>query len=411
MREIIANPEVRMVLGRAGENGVTAVIFDVVQEWQAEVGTGGTLQLLVQMDYQNTYPAVAELQGNKAVWRVTAVDTARSGDGQAQLSYLLNGKIAKSACYSYTVLPSLEETAGAVPPEQVNPWYTHIGQMAREAHTTAIDAKDSATKSAAAAKADAARAKEAADRAADKAPKTYTDTTFASAIRDTLVGTSVSTSIVSPVTHEVECKVYSENLISFPFREQPASWKGVAFNYENGVITANGTATDNIYLQLLPNKFKMGAGSYTISGCPKIKGCLIQANYDGKWGRYDSGDGASFAVENELVGLLVQINKGTTVNNAVFKPKLQLGTSATPFTPYIKDLAGITVTQNPGNKTFITGAGGRVSGMKSICPGMSIETDAPNVMIAATYNADTKKFIGKKFEELNNAILSMGGNI
>lgn len=411
MREIIAKPGVRMDLGHAGENGVARVVFDVVKEWQAEVGTGGTLQLLVQMDHQDTYPAVVELQGDRAAWLVTAAETARSGDGQAQLSYLLQGKVAKSACYSYTVLPSLEETAGAVPPEQVNPWYTHIEQVANEAHTAAIDAKDSAKKSAAAAKTDADRAKAEADGTADKAPKTYTDATFANAIRETLVGTSVSTDMVSPVEHEVGCKVYSENLVPFPFREKPANYKGVAFQYENGVITANGTATGDIYIGLLPNEFKMGEGNYAISGCPKIKGCLIQARYDGKWGKYDTGDGVSFEVQRELTGLLVQINAGTTVENAVFKPKLQFGMAATPYTPYIKDLAGISVTQNPGEKKFITGDSGTVSGMKSICPSMTVEVSTPNVTMEVTYNVDTKKYIDKKFEALNSAILSLGGNI
>ncbi len=411
MREIVAEPEVRMVLGCAGENGVTAVIFDVVKEWQKEVGADGTLQLLVRMDYRDTYPAVVELQGDKAVWVVTAAETARSGDGQAQLSYLLGGKVAKSACYSYSVLPSLEETVGAVPPEQVKPWYTHIEQVAGAAHTAAIDAKNSAAKSAAAAKADAARAKAEADRTADKAPKTYTDTTFASAIRDTLVGTTVTTDMVSPVEHEMECRVYSENLIPFPFREQPAAFNGVTFTYDSGVITATGTASDNIYLGLLPKQFRMGAGSYAISGCPKIKGCLIQANYDGKWGKYDNGDGVTISVGQELTGLIVQINKGTTLNRAIFKPKLQLGAAVTPFVPYIKDLEGITVTQTPGGKTFTTDAGGKVTGMKSIYPTMSAEVSMPNVVLCMDYITDTKKFIERKLGVLNNAILSMGGNI
>ncbi len=536
MREIIATPEVRMVLGRAGESGVTTVRFDVVQEWQKEVGAGGTLQLLVRMDYQDTYPATVKLQGSSAVWVVTGAETAKSGDGQAQLSYLLNGKVAKSACYSYTVLPSLEETAGAAPPEQVNPWYTHIEQMANEAHTAAIGAKDSAKKSAAAAKADADRAQAAAEQLADKAQKTYVDQTFAPAIRETLVGATVSTDMVSPVEHELGCKVYSENMIPFPFQEQPDNWKGVSFSYDNGVVTANGTAEqniyvnllpshfsanpgmfsisgcpsisgcaisvnhdhdeitrdtgsgasfsvrkkinslllyiksgttlngavfkpklqmgakatpytpyisdlskakvnvcgknlvpfpfrekpenwkgvtfqyengvitangiaeENVYLQLLPTNFRAGAGSYSMSGCPKIEGCLIQARYDGKLGKYDQGDGVSFEVQSELTGLLVQINAGTTVENAVFKPMLCMGTTPAPFEPY-------------QSKVYTPTAGGTVSGAKTVSPSMSVITYTPEVTLEVTYNMDTKKYIDKRLSELNNAILSMGGNI
>ncbi len=132
MREIIANPKERMELGHAGENGVTMVIFDIVKEWQAEIGANGTVQILVQRDYQEAYPAVVELQGDKAVWLVTAAETAHSGDGQVQLSYVVDGKVAKSCCYDYTILPSLEESVGTKPPHPLQNWCAHIEQMLRE---------------------------------------------------------------------------------------------------------------------------------------------------------------------------------------------------------------------------------------------------------------------------------------
>lgn len=536
MRTIIANPSVCIDLGHAGESGVTTVIFDVVEDWRAEVGTGGTLQLLVQMDRQNAYPAAVELQTNKAVWVVTAAETARSGDGQAQLSYLLNGKVAKSACYSYTVLPSLSETAGAEPPEAVSPWYDHIEQMANEAHTAAIDAKGSAAKSAAAAKADADRAQAEADKVADKVGKSYVDQTFAPAIRETLVGTTVTTDMVSPVEHDLLCKAYSENLIPFPFREQPASVSGVSFKYENGTVTANGTASDNIYIGLLQRSFRMGAGLYAITGCPKVRGCIIQAQYDGTWGRYDTGDGVAFDAKKEVTGVIIQIYAGTTLNDAVFRPKLQFGATPTEYTPYIKDLStakvvvcgknlipfpfrekpsvwkdvtftykngivtangtaseniyldilptnyrvgagtytisgcpkisgcliqgrydgklgrfdngdgvtfavqqeltGLILQINAGTvldnavfkpmlslasapslfepydgKVYTPEADGTITGAKSISPHMSVLTYTPDVVVQTTYNADTRKYIDKKFETLNSAILSMGGNV
>lgn len=144
MREIIANPKERMELGHAGENGVTMVIFDIVKEWQAEVGANGTVQILVQMDYQEAYPAVVELQGDKAVWLVTAAETAHSGDGQVQLSYVVDGKVAKSCCYDYTILPSLEESVGTKPPHPLQSWCAHIEEIVGKTHqidqrVTALD--------------------------------------------------------------------------------------------------------------------------------------------------------------------------------------------------------------------------------------------------------------------------------
>ncbi len=54
---------------------------------------------------------------------------------------------------------------------------------------------------------------------------------------------------------------------------------------------------------------------------------------------------------------------------------------------------------------------GTVLHMQSVSPGMSIMTDTPGVLIEAGYIVDTKKYIDKKFEQLNNAILAIGGNI
>ncbi len=411
MREIIANPGVRMELGRAGESGVTSVRFDVVKEWQKEVGAGGTLRLLVQMEHQDTYPAAVTLQGGSAVWVVTAAETARSGDGQAQLSYLLKGKVAKSACYSYTILPSLSETAGAVPPEQVGPWYTHIEQVAQEAHSAAISAKDAAKKSAAAAKAEADRAQAAAQQLADKAQLSYVDQTFAPAIRETLVGATVSTDMVSPVEHQVQCRVCSENLVPFPFREQPGVYQGITFRYENGIVIATGTASAAIYLNLPPASFKMKAGTYSLSGCPKISGCLIQARYDGAWGKYDSGTGATFEVQKELTGVIIQINAGTVLTNAVFKPKLQFGTAITAYTPYVKDVAGIKVTQNPGGKVFVTERNGEITGMKSVSPSMSVEVTHPGVVLEVAYNMDTKQYIDTKVNTTKESATAPAGEI
>lgn len=156
-------------------------------------------------------------------------------------------------------------------------------------------------------------------------------------------GTLVSINDFYSTEHDIVCRVESENLVPFPFREKPANYNGITFSYSEGTITATGTATSNIYINLLPKGINLEPGMYSISGSPKISGCLVQAQYDGKWGKIDKGDGATFEVITGLTGMVVQINKGTTVNKAIFKPKLQRGVVISPFTPYISDLSTIKV--------------------------------------------------------------------
>ena len=71
----------------------------------------------------------------------------------------------------------------------------------------------------------------------------------------------------------------------------------------------------------------------------------------------------------------------------MFKPQLELGSTATAYEPY-------------------TAADGKVSGVKSLYPTTTLMTDTEGAIIEAEYNRD----INKAFAEMQQAILSMGGN-
>ena len=57
--------------------------------------------------------------------------------------------------------------------------------------------------------------------------------------------------------------------------------------------------------------------------------------------------------------------------------------------------------------TCTANADGTVTGLKSISPTMNILTDTEGVIVNATYNVDTKKYIDRKFAELSQAILNL----
>lgn len=56
-----------------------------------------------------------------------------------------------------------------------------------------------------------------------KADLTYINNTFANAIRETLTGEVIATDMVSPVEHEVECRIRSQNIV-FPNQRGKQGW-------------------------------------------------------------------------------------------------------------------------------------------------------------------------------------------
>jgi hypothetical protein len=101
---------------------------------------------------------------------------------------------------------------------------------------------------------------------------------------------------------------------------------------EDKSITANGTASANSVLNIYGN-LTLSAGTYTFSGCPA----------NGSWGTYsmgfgsynDSGNGATFTKTEDYTGQpYIRIANGTTVNNLVFKPMIEKGSSSTSYSPY-----------------------------------------------------------------------------
>ena len=76
------------------------------------------------------------------------------------------------------------------------------------------------------------------------------------------------------------------------------------------------------------------------------------------------------------------------MDNDCFKIQLELNSSKTAFEPYVVP------------QIIKSDSTGKVSGIISTAPFMTLVPDAPNVMMKCTYNADTKKYIDNKISEL-----------
>ena len=77
------------------------------------------------------------------------------------------------------------------------------------------------------------------------------------------------------------------------------------------------------------------------------------------------------------------------------KMQVEIGETATQHEPYIEP----TVYDVPTD--------GIVEGVKSLYPSVSLYTDTPGAIVDTEYNRD----INKAFAELQNALISLGGNV
>lgn len=121
----------------------------------------------------------------------------------------------------------------------------------------------------------------------------------------------------------------------------PVGGTGVSITRNNdGTYTVNGTASSGGYIEIGTIDFKQGQ-TYTISGITGWTATTLQlftisdtafplgyrlASYNGPTTQTALGD--------ETCVVRLYVYQGTTYNNVVVKPQVQLGSQATPYVPY-----------------------------------------------------------------------------
>ena len=194
----------------------------------------------------------------------------------------------------------------------------------------------------------------------------------------------------------VTVKSCGKNLLRYPYKKPTNTVNGITFTDNgDGSITVNGTATSQTQYLIIgsADNFILPAGTYTVSGSPNqsTNDCRIQTSvaqvYGGNTKTFNADGKSNFFIN-------ITVNNGATVDNLVFKPQLEIGTTPTAYEPYIE---GETI-----ETTLADGAQ-----LDSIAPNMTIQTDNNAVCIEANYNKDTNIVI----EKLTQAIISLGGNV
>ena len=152
-------------------------------------------------------------------------------------------------------------------------------------------------------------------------------------------GSAILIDDVSPVTHNMGVKVRGKTLIPYPYAETRSTINGVSITYgEDGSVIFNGTAANNVYFKVF-ERFKLPAGEYYLSGTPTEGGTKVAFLYffevdnpNKTYNAYTTNGVACSLSGTEYSGR-IYIARGQTVENLIFKPQLELGTTATAYTP------------------------------------------------------------------------------
>ena len=244
------------------------------------------------------------------------------------------------------------------------------------------------------------------------------DNTFANALKGTKSGTAILLDDVSPVTHDMSVKVMSKNLIPFPYYNFPLGEiivNGLTFiTYEDGSILVNGTSEATTHRYLYRNTkdllgLKTGdtiAFSWALSD--NTTDINAYCNYfDSAAAIQSSGMQLSktmtsftVTITDDWIGFAIYIifKAGVTYNNLLIKPQLELGTTATAYTPYVPDLTAVKVKKSNAFGEIVAEytptADGTVNGVTSLYPNTTLMTDTEGVLIDCEYNRDINKFSG-----------------
>lgn len=128
----------------------------------------------------------------------------------------------------------------------------------------------------------------------------------------------------------------------------PASYSAAGITYtlnSDGSITASGTASNISYFHLCDVEY-LANEKYFMSGCPYGGSRETYMLFDDTNKFYDYGDGCPISIAETTTGkIYIRVAKGASVDNLTFKPMINKGSTALPFTPYFEGFGFAKVTK------------------------------------------------------------------
>ena len=256
----------------------------------------------------------------------------------------------------------------------------------------------------------------------------------AEALKGSASGSSVTIKDISPVEHNVSCIVERKNLLNAMEIASNNDSTDYVKDVENNAFTLRGneggqylagsgqlmlpyTNTENITQKGVKVK---GGVKYTISFdlliieqgiynsnislliYTSVLGTIPAGVVEGTLGTTVRRSITFTPTADDAIGFCFRINNNyVTISNI----QVEVGTTATDFTPYIEDLSSVAVKVQEAGETFRANSDGTVEGIKSLYPTTTLIPDTEGVIISAEYIKD----IDKAFGAVTTAVALTGG--
>lgn len=157
--------------------------------------------------------------------------------------------------------------------------------------------------------------------------------------RETADGENIVDGVQTTVKEIRGKTVATENLIPYPYTETTKTANGVTFTVNSdGSVTVNGTATSDADFMLLRGPIQSYSESYFLSGCPTGGSDTTYYISESFTASKDTGNGVVLNNLPSDQAWRIVIKSGTTVNNLVFRPMLNAGTEAKPYSKWFAGL-------------------------------------------------------------------------
>lgn len=136
MREIEVRELPYLPLGHQGENEAQRIIWrGLADSWARLYGEGVFALTALREGDSAPYPASLKSENGDVIWTLSNADTAKAGEGMAELTYTVGGVIAKSRTWRTVVEPSLSANGTTKPPAAYQNWVDEVLQAAADAET------------------------------------------------------------------------------------------------------------------------------------------------------------------------------------------------------------------------------------------------------------------------------------
>lgn len=136
MRTIEVKELAYLPLGRQGENKAQRIVWrGLADSWARLYGEGVFALTVLREGDSLPYPASLKSENGDVIWTLSNADTAKAGEGMAELTYTVGGAIAKSRTWRTVVEPSLSANGTTEPPAAYQSWVDEVLQAAADAET------------------------------------------------------------------------------------------------------------------------------------------------------------------------------------------------------------------------------------------------------------------------------------